>query len=144
MLYIYLFLLVYLLLYFFFEEMKNILFYLSIFYYLLEIFSSCLMSYNCCVFLQIIKRYQLDMNEIQKIKEYNKENENINSPTFLKFNMVGDGLFYLIKKKQISLLYLGNILCTFFEFGFDFVITFILKDNPNNYIIFIFFFMFYS
>ena len=144
MLYIYLFLLVYLLLYFFFEEMKNILFYLSIFYYLLEIFSSCLMSYNCCVFLQIIKRYQLDMNEIQKIKEYNKENENINSPTFLKFNMVGDGLFYLIKKKQISLLYLGNILCTFFEFGFDFVITFILKDNPNIYIIFIFFFMFYS
>lgn len=144
MLYIYLYLLVYLLLYFFFEEMKNILFYLSIFYYLLEIFSSCLMSYNCCVFLQIIKRYQLDMNEIQKIKEYNKENENINSPTFLKFNMVGDGLFYLIKKKQISLLYLGNILCTFFEFGFDFVITFILKDNPNNYIIFIFFFMFYS
>ncbi len=58
--------------------------------------------------------------------------------------MAGDGLFYLIKKKQISLLYLGNILCTFFEFGFDFVITFILKDNPNNYIIFIFFFMFYS
>ena len=100
MLYIYLYLLVYLLLYFFFEEMKNILFYLSIFYYLLEIFSSCLLSYNCCVFLQIIKRYQLDMNEIQKIKEYNKENENINNPTFLKFNMVGDGLFYLIKKNK--------------------------------------------
>ena len=81
------------------------------------------------------------MNEIQKIKECNEENENINSPTFLKFNMVGDGLFYLIKKKQISLLYLGNILCTFFEFGFDFVITFILKDNPNNYIYYSYFFL---
>ena len=53
--YLFIFISVFITIFFFFEEMKNILFYLSIFYYLLEIFSSCLLSYNCCVFLQIIK-----------------------------------------------------------------------------------------
>ena len=102
------------------EEISNLIFYLSIFYYLLEIFSSFLLSYNCCAFLGIIKQYKL--KEIPKNKE---ESENY----FLKFNMVGDGLFYLIKKRQISFLYLGNILCTFIEFGFDFVITIFFKEE---------------
>ena len=122
------------------EEIQNLIFYLSIFYYLLEICSSFLLSYNCCAFLGIIKQYKL--KEIPKNKE---ESENY----FLKFNMVGDGLFYLIKKRQISLLYLGNILCTFIEFGFDFVITIFFKDekvdkNDNsliNYFYYSYFFL---
>ena len=118
------------------EEIIHITFYLSIFYYLLEIISSFLLTYNCCAFLGIIKQYKL--KEIPKSKE---ETENY----FLKFNMVGDGLFYLIKKRQITLLYLGNILCTFIEFGIDFVITFIFKKLNNfeyhNYFYYSYFFL---
>ena len=118
------------------EKIIHITFYLSIFYYLLEIISSFLLTYNCCAFLGIIKQYKL--KEIPKSKE---ETENY----FLKFNMVGDGLFYLIKKRQITLLYLGNILCTFIEFGLDFVITFIFKKLNNfEYHNYFYLFQFYN
>ena len=113
---------------------RDLLFYLSIFYYLLEIISSFLLTYNCCAFLGIIKQYKL--NEIPKNTE---ETENY----FLKSNMVGDGLFYLIKKRQISLLYLGNVLCTIIEFSFDFLLTFIFDDKSDisHYFYYSYFFL---
>ena len=103
----------------------KISFYISTFYYVLELFSSFLLSYNCCVFLGLMKNYQIN----------SKNNE--------KNNLIGNGLFYLIKKRQITLLYLGNILCSFFAFVIDFVMTFFIdkekKENEFYYVYYSFF-----
>ena len=103
----------------------KISFYIITFYYILELLSSFLLSYNCCVFLGLMKNYQ--------IKDKKKEST----------NLVGNGLFYLIKKRQITLLYMGNILCSFFDFGFNFAMTFIIdknrKENDFYYVYYSFF-----
>ena len=102
------------------------LFYLNIFYYLLEVCSSFLLAYHCCIFLGFINNNQLDKNREEKIKS----DEN-----FLGINMIGDGLFYLIKKKQLSLLYLANIICSFLEFIFDIFLNFLDSDKSYFYLI---------
>ena len=104
------------------------LFYLNIFYYLLEICSSFLLAYHCCIFLGFINNNQLDKNKEEKnndIKPEEKSGDN---------NMIGDGLFYLIKKKQLSLLYLANIICSFLEFIFDIILNFLDSDKSFFYL----------
>ena len=127
------------------NHIDNILYYLSFCYYLLEIFSSFLLSYYCCIFLGLIKEFhtkqtQNVFNDYYKRKitnlsdniNNNIKNENINKPNSAKFNMVGDGLFYLVKKKQITLLYLGNIIFSFFALGFDTIMTFVITDEEKD------------
>ena len=60
-----------------------------------------------------------------------------NNPNFLKLNMVGNGLFYLIKKRQISLLYLGNIICSFLELILDIVVEIKTTLSYISYIYFL-------
>ena len=115
-------------------------FYLNIFYYLLEIFSSFYLAYHCRIFLGYIKQSKLLKGNP------NNNNDTINknpikkkkSDQLLTLNAVGDGLFYLIKKKQLSLLYLANIICSILEFIFDIIIFFMNKEktafNIMNYI----------
>ena len=107
----------------------DIVFYLSIFYYILEFFTSSLLTYNCCIFLGIINNYK---NSIDKNKNI-KPDDNNKKYNDLRSDMMGDGLFYLIKKKQMTLLYLGNILCTFFILMFDISINFIIDKETNLY-----------
>ena len=128
------------------NHIDNILYLLSVFYYLLEILSSFLLSYYCCVFLGIIKKFHEKQNQnmfndyykrkitnlSDNININNIKNENNNNSTSAKYNKMGAGLFYLIKKRQITLLYLGNILLSFFAFGFDTILTFVIKDEEKD------------
>ena len=128
------------------NHIDNILYYLSSFYYLLEIFSSFLLSYYCCVFLGIIKKIDKKKNQnifndyyrrkitnlSDNINNNIKNEETTNKSSSAKFNMVGDGLFYLVKKRQITLLYLGNILFSFFALGFDTTMTFVITDEKKD------------
>ena len=111
------------------EKIKDIdiVFYLSIFYYILEFFTAFLLSYNCCIFLGIIKKNQSFNNN--DLKHDNNKKQNY----FLQNNMMGDGLFYLIKKRQMTLLYLGNILCSFFILILDITINFIIDEDNSLY-----------
>ena len=121
------------------------LFYLNIFYYLLEIFTSFFLAYHCRKFLGYIKE-----DKPKEKKESNDKNPDINKKPIEKKksdkllvvnNKIGDELFYSIKKKQLSLLYLSNILCSFLEFIFEIILNF-TKYSPYliNYIYhFIFF-----
>ena len=106
------------------------LFYLNIFYYLLEIFSSFYLSYYCCIFLNYIKQSKLitEINENKKLEKRKSDKNQL-------INMAGDGLFYLIKQKQLSLLYLANIICSFLEFIFDVLVNFINKEKTSYYLI---------
>ena len=109
------------------------LIYLSLFYYLLEIVTSFFLAYHCCVFLSLIKQDKSNENKNTTLDvQQNKQN-------FLGINLIGDGLFYLIKKKQLSLLYLGNIICSFIEFILDICMN--LKSDYLYYFYFIFFFI---
>lgn len=122
----------------------NILYYLSFFYYLLEIFSSFLLTYYCCVFLGLIKQFDEKKNQNISNDCYNRKsnlsdniNNNIkiedsNKSSSAKSIMVGAGLFYLVKKRQITLLYLGNILFSFFALGFDTIMTFVITDEEKD------------
>ena len=104
------------------------LFYLNIFYYLLEICSSFLLAYHCCIFLGFINNNQLDKNKEEKNNDTKPEEKSDDN------NMIGDGLFYLIKKKQLSLLYLANIICSFLEFIFDIILNFLDSDKSFFYL----------
>ena len=58
--------------------------------------------------------------------------EDSNKSSSAESNMVGTGLFYLVKKRQITLLYLGNILFSFFALGFDTIMTFVITDEEKD------------
>ena len=91
------------------------------------------LAYHCCVFLSLIKQDKSNENKNTTLDvQQNKQN-------FLGINLIGDGLFYLIKKKQLSLLYLGNIICSFIEFILDICMN--LKSDYLYYFYFIFFFI---
>jgi hypothetical protein len=107
------------------------LFYLNILYYALEIITSFFLAYHCCVFLGLIKQDKHDKQE-----EGEKEEKN-NKENFLGINLIGDGLFYLIKKRQLSCLYLINIICSFLEFILD---TTIYATKNSSY----FYYIYYS
>ena len=109
------------------------LMYLNIFYYLLEIITSFFLAYHCRVFLSLIKQDKSNENKntTSDVRQ--------NTQNFLGINLIGDGLFYLIKKKQLSLLYLGNIICSFIEFIIDICKN--LKPDYFYYFYFTFFFI---
>lgn len=117
-------------------------FILNVFYFLLEICSSFYLAYHCSIFLGLIKQDKNKLNnkkeEMDKI-DNNKEYEN-----FIGINMIGDGLFYIIKKKQLSLLYYSNIICSIFELGFDIILFISDKNSSSIYLIYyIDFFIFF-
>lgn len=137
-------------------------------YYLVELFAAILLTVYCCKFLNIIKNKLYNLNlklkrESNISKENNdnidtKENKEIdsivsakshlsipeNKNTSLLFNyniQVGDELFYAFKKKQLTLLYLANILCTVFECVCEIFLLIFDKSDKRDYIIFSFFFI---
>ena len=110
---------------------RDLVVYINIFYYILELCTSSLLTYNCWIFLRIIKKYQ---NSNDKVKNKNNKKVDDNKmKAYLRNNMMGDGLFYLIKKRQLTLLYLGNILCTFFILLLEISINFIIDEDKTIY-----------
>jgi hypothetical protein len=103
-------------------------FYFEFAYIILEIFTSFFLTYYCQVYLKLIKK---------RLKE-DKEQK----------NMVGNEIFYKIRQKQYSYLYLANILFSLLEFVFDILLKIKYNNNEDkelslNYIDFFAFFTFF-
>jgi hypothetical protein len=103
-------------------------FYFEFAYIILEIFTSFFLTYYCQVYLKLIKK---------RLKE-DKEQK----------NMVGNEIFYKIRQKQYSYLYLANILFSLLEFVFDILLKIKYNNNEEeglslNYIDFFAFFTFF-
>jgi len=95
--------------------------YLEFAYIILQIFTSFFLTYYCLEYLRLIKNRQNEDKE-QKNK-YIKDKDD-----FPGTYMVGNELFYKIRQKQYSCLYLANILFSILEFIFDIL----LKIKYNN------------
>jgi hypothetical protein len=93
--------------------------YFEFVYIILEIFTSFFLTYYCQVYLRLIKKRLKEDSEQKNIKE--KDN-------FPGTYMAGNEIFYKIRQKQYSCLYLTNILFSFLEFIFDIL----LKIRYNN------------
>ena len=124
------------------------LFYLNIFYYLLEIGTSFFLAYHCRKFLEYIKQdkpNEKKENNDNKVEINKKPIEKKKSDKLLVVNnKTADELFYLIKKLQLSLLYLSNILCSFLEFIFDIILNFVDFSKNYHYLInYIYHFIFF-
>ena len=96
-------------------------------------FTSFFLTYYCLAYLRLIKIRLKEDKEQKNIKE---------KDDFPGTYMVGNELFYKIRQKQYSCLYLANILFSFLEFIFDILLK--IKYNNNeislNYIDFFSFF----
>lgn len=140
--------------------------YVSYPYYLIELFAAIILTVYCCKFLHIIKNKLYYLNAKQKegnkiIKENSnnldkkevKEKEttvsvkshlsNIdhkNTYVIFSYNIQsGDELFYAFKKKQLTLLYLANILCTVFECACEIFFLIFIDGDKHDFFIFFFF-----
>lgn len=116
------------------QYVKN-LFYLNIFYFILEIFSSFYLKYHCSIFLNLIKQDKKKLKEKKEQKDNLVEN-NKNLENFIGINMIGEGLFYLIKKRQLSLIYFSNLLLSIIEFILDIIFNFHEQISSHLYLIF--------
>lgn len=99
-------------------------FFIKIFYYLLQTITSILLAHHCCVFLGLI-------NHDQQSKEGNRTKDNS-----LDTSLMNDGLFYLIKQKQLSVLYLTNIICSLLELIVD-ILDFYINSDYLYYLFFL-------
>ena len=94
--------------------------YLEFSYLILQIFTSFFLTYYCLEYLRLIKKR---LNEDKEKNNYIKDKDD-----FPGTYMVGNELFYKIRQKQYSCLYLANILFSLLEFIFDIL----LKIKYNN------------
>jgi hypothetical protein len=97
------------------------------------------LTYYCQVYLRLIKKRLKEDSEQKNIKE--KDN-------FPGTYMTGNELFYKIRQKQYSYLYLANILFSLLEFVFDILLKIKYNNNEEeglslNYIDFFAFFTFF-
>ena len=109
------------------------LFYFELTYIILEMFTSFFLTYYCLAYLRLIKIRLKEDKEQKNIKE---------KDDFPGTYMVGNELFYKIRQKQYSSLYLANILFSFLEFIFDILLKIKYNNNEKslNYIDFFSFF----
>ena len=109
------------------------LFYINLFYSILLLFISFILTYYCCIFLDLIKKYKrkcsaLDYDNKKSFDINQKNDSNFINDTLGK-NMIADGLFYSMKQKQLSLLYILNLLCTICEILTPIICRFFIKIN---------------
>ena len=117
-------------------------------YYFIELFAAILLTFYCCKFLNIIKR-KLYKKRLQSeistdiVKNTKKINEIKNMYFFNLFyfdSEEGNETFYTIKRKQLTLLYLCNIICTVFECSLEICVVFInINDIQNQLMIYIYY-----
>ena len=113
------------------------LFHLNIFYYLLQIFSAFFLAYHCRIFVHWIECENLKK---QKTPQYIKQT----TSKFIENTNVGAGLFYSIKKTQLSLLYLSNLIFSFLELIFDIILTYKGGSTASIYYIYILLFFIHN
>jgi len=123
-------------------------------YYCLELIASITLTIYCCKFLNIIKK-KLNDKKRAKIKlSDNPESEKksfaernisvIKNNNMLIYNFVSNTeneLFYIFKKKQLTILYLANIICTILESGCQVSLIFIESSEISQLLIYIYFFI---
>lgn len=95
-------------------------------YYFIELISAIALTLYCCKFLNIIKKKLYNKRNQSNVSAENNKKES----SFKKYNEIktmyffnlfyfdsdeGNELFYSIKRKQLTLLYLFNIICTIVE-----------------------------
>ena len=95
---------------------------LNIIYNLLVLIVVCILTYYCCLFLSLIKKYKgnLSFLGIEDINNYDIINSNNSINTrdtrdSLRQTISVDGIFYSMKKRQLTLLYLLNLICAILE-----------------------------
>ena len=124
-------------------------------YYFIELFSVILLTFYCCKFLNIIKnklynkRTQSSNSTDNDKKEKDIASKKINEmKNIYFFNLFyfdseeGNETFYTIKRKQLTLLYLCNFICSIFECSLEVCVVFIkIDDKQNLMLISIYFFI---
>jgi len=113
--------------------------YLELFYIILEIFTSFFLTYYCLAYLRLIKK---------RLNEDREQKNQKNIDNFPGTDIVGNEMFYRIRQKQYSCLYLANILFSLLEFIFDLLLKIKYNNDEEeekslNYINFFAFFIFF-
>ena len=123
-------------------------------YYILELVASITLTVYCCKFLNIIKkklydkkRTKIKLNENPKkkkkanIEKNSSVNKNNNILIYDFVSKTENELFYIFKKKQLTILYLANIICTILESGCQVSLIFIESSEISQLLIYIYFFI---
>ena len=118
-------------------------------YYILELIDAIILAVYCCKFLNIIKKKLYDKNRKSESnpssggeRKSNVVKNTTDNIILFNFNSEeGDELFYIFKKRQLTLLYLANIICTILESGCIVGLMFIDSNDFILIIVFSYFFI---
>ena len=91
-----------------------------------------------CKFLNLIKKKFINDKKLQTNNKTSSENTEIkNLDNFISTS--GNELFYIIKKKQLTILCLSNIIFTIIEFSIEISFIFIESPEINHILIYVYF-----
>ena len=112
--------------------------YISRYYYIIELISSIMLTIYSCKFLNLIKKKFINDKKLQTNNKTSSENTEIkNLDNFISTS--GNELFYIIKKKQLTILCLSNIIFTIIEFSIEISFIFIESSEINHILIYVYF-----
>ena len=112
--------------------------YISRYYYIIELISSIMLTIYGCKFLNLIKKKFINDKKLQTNNKTSSENSEIkNLDNFISTS--GNELFYIIKKKQLTILCLSNIIFTIIEFSIEISLIFIESSEINHILIYVYF-----
>ena len=112
--------------------------YISRYYYIIELISSIMLTIYGCKFLNLIKKKFINDKKLQTNNKTSSENTEIkNLDNFISTS--GNELFYIIKKKQLTILCLSNIIFTIIEFSIEISLIFIESSEINHILIYVYF-----
>ena len=112
--------------------------YISRYYYIIELISSIMLTIYGCKFLNLIKKKFINDKKLQTNTKTSSENTEIkNLDNFISTS--GNELFYIIKKKQLTILCLSNIIFTIIEFSIEISFIFIESSEINHILIYVYF-----
>lgn len=123
-------------------------------YYILELVASITLTVYCCKFLNIIKKKLYDKKRTKiklndnpesekkaNIEKNSSVNKNNNILIYDFVSKTENELFYIFKKKQLTILYLTNIICTILECGCQVCLIIIESSGFNQLLIYSYFFI---
>ena len=112
--------------------------YISRYYYIIELISSIMLTIYGYKFLNLIKKKFINDKKLQTNNKTSSENTEIkNLDNFISTS--GNELFYIIKKKQLTILCLSNIIFTIIEFSIELSFIFIESSEINHILIYVYF-----
>ena len=112
--------------------------YISRYYYIIELISSIMLTIYGCKFLNLIKKKFINDKKFQTNTKTSSESTEIkNLDNFISTS--GNELFYIIKKKQLTILCLSNIIFTIIEFSIEISFIFIESSEINHILIYVYF-----